>query len=264
MVQRIFLVLLTAGLCLYGISFGQDYMVGEGDVLKVTVYNHDDLTTTARVGGDGTIPFPLVGEVHVGGLTLPQISEKLASLLADDYVVDPQVSIFVQEFRSKKAFIMGEVEKPGFHVLSGNTTLLELLSVAGGVTQDAGDKATIKRKCQSPDKTETTIVVDLKSLLQKGDTSLDVPIMDGDSIYISKSGVFYVTGQVTKTGAYKYEEGLTVIKAVTLAGGFTAIASKGSVRIMRKVNGSEEVIEDVKMDDKILPDDVIVVPESFF
>ena len=122
MIRRILLTLLTVGFCLYGISFGHDYIVGEGDVLKVTVYDHDDLTTTARVGGDGTIAFPLVGEVKVGGLTLPQISGTLASLLADGYVIDPQVSIFVKEFRSKKAFIMGEVQKPGFHVLSGNTT----------------------------------------------------------------------------------------------------------------------------------------------
>jgi polysaccharide biosynthesis/export protein len=242
----------------------QDYMVGEGDVLRINVFGHDELTTVARVSGDGSIKFPLIGQLDVGGLTLLQISDRISTSLSDGYVVDPQVSIFVQEFRSKKAFIMGEVNKPGFHVLSGNTTFLELLSVAGGVTKDAADKATIKRKSDPTNKEEIIITVDLKSLLERGDTSRDVPIMDGDSIYIPKTGVFYATGEVVKPGEYKYVEGMTVIKAITVAGGFTGIASKGRVKIMRKVNGKEEIIAKAKMDDPVFPDDVIVVPESFF
>jgi polysaccharide biosynthesis/export protein len=242
----------------------QDYMVGEGDVLRINVFGHDELTTVARVSGDGSIKFPLIGQIDVGGLTLLQISDRISTLLSEGYVVDPQVSIFVQEFRSKKAFIMGEVHKPGFHVLSGNTTFLELLSVAGGVTKDAAEKATIKRKSDATNKEEIIITVDLKSLLENGDTSRDVPIMDGDSIYIAKTGVFYATGEVVRPGEYKYMEGLTVIKAITVAGGFTGIASKGRVKIMRKVNGQEEIIEKAKMDEPILSDDVIVVPESFF
>jgi len=242
----------------------QDYMVGEGDVLRINVFGHDELTTVARVSGDGSIKLPLIGQIDVGGLTLLQISDRISKLLSDGYVVDPQVSIFVQEFRSKKAFIMGEVNKPGFHVLSGNTTFLELLSVAGGVTKDAADKATIKRKADATNKEEIIITVDLKSLLEKGDTSRDVPIMDGDSIYIPKTGVYYATGEVVKPGEYKYVDGMTVIKAITVAGGFSGIASKGRVKIMRKVNGKEEIIEKVKMDEPVFPDDVIVVPESFF
>ena len=245
-------------------SFAQDYIVGEGDVLKIMVFDHNELTTVTRISGDGSLKFPLIGEIEVGGLTLNQISDKIAVLLSDGYIVDPQVSIFVEEFRSKKAFIMGEVNRPGYHVLSGNTTLLELLSVAGGVTREAGDKATIKRKTDGGDQQEITITVDLKGLLEQGNTLLDVPIMDGDSIYIPKAGVFYVTGEIVRPGAYKYEEALTVIKAVTLAGGFTGIASKGRVRIMRKVDDKEVLIEKAKMDDLVLPEDVIVVPESFF
>jgi polysaccharide export outer membrane protein len=106
--------------------------------------------------------------------------------------------------------------------------------------------------------------VDLKGLIERGDTSLDIQIMDGDSVYISKAGVFYVTGEVKKPDAYKYEEGTTVIKAVTMGGGFTDRASKGRVKIIRKVRGKEEILERVKMDEPVMPDDVIVVPESFF
>ena len=246
------------------VSFAQDYIVGEGDILKITVYDHDDLTTLARVSGEGVVVFPLIGQVEVKGLTLSRITQRISALLADGYVVNPQVSIFIQEFRSKKAFIMGEVNKPGLYVLPGQTTLLSVLSEAGGLTKDSGDKAIIKRKTDSPDRNENIITVDLRSLVEKGDASLDVPITDGDSIYIPKARVFYINGEIKKPDAYKYTEGTTVIQAITMSGGFTDKASKGRVKIIRKVGGKEEVVEKVKMDEAVLPDDVIVVPESFF
>ncbi len=249
---------------LCALAFAQDYVIGEGDVLKITIYDHDDLTTTARVSGDGVIVFPLIGQIQVKGLTLGQISQKIAALLSDGYIMSPQVNIFIQEFRSKKAFIMGEVTKPGLYVLPGQTTFLALLSEAGGLTKNAGDNAMIKRKIGPAEQNENVINIDLKRLIEKGDASLDTPIMDGDSIFIIKAGVFYVTGEIKKPDAYKYEEGATVIKAITMGGGFTDKASKGRVKIVRKVGGKEEVLEKVKMDEPVLPDDVIVVPESFF
>ncbi len=261
-----FLILFVGTLILSNafLSYSQDYIIGEGDVLKITVYDHDDLTTVTRVSGDGFISFPLIGKVEVKGLTLSQIAEKISIFLSDGYIVNPQVNIFIQEFRSKKAFIMGEVNKPGLYILPGHTTFLSLLSEAGGLTKDAGDKAIIKRKANPDSTDESIITVDLKMLIEKGLTSLDIPIMDSDSIYISKAGVFYVTGEVKKPNAYKYEEDTTIIKAITMAGGFTDKAAKGRVKIIRKSEGKEEVIEKAKMDEPVLPDDVIVVPESFF
>lgn len=245
-------------------SFARDYIVGEEDILKITVYGHPELLTTSRVSGNGMITFPLIGSVEVGGLTVSQISRKIASLLADGYIIDPNVSVFIEEFRSKRATIMGQVSKPGIYTLSGPITFLELLSKAGGLSKDAGDTATLKRSSSNAGNNETIITIDLKKLIEMGDTSGDIPLMDGDSVYIKKAGVFYVTGEVKKPDAYKYEEKTTVIKAVTMAGGFTDKAATGKVRIMRKVNGKEEVLERMKMDDPVLPEDVIVVPESFF
>ena len=264
MKKRSLLLINVLVLFISTLVFAQDYIVGEGDVLKITVYDHDDLTTIARVSGDGVIAFPLIGQIDVKGLTLAQISQKISALLSDGYVINPQVSIFIQEFRSKKAFIMGEVTKPGLYVLPGQTTFLSLLSEAGGLTKEAGDKVIIKRKVTPQDQNEKIISIDLKRLIEKGDTSLDVPIMDGDSIYVTKAGVFYVTGEVKKPDAYKFEEGTTVIKAITMGGGFSDKASKGRVKIKRKKDGKEEVLEKVSMDEPVLPDDVIIVPESFF
>jgi polysaccharide export outer membrane protein len=240
---------------------GQDYIVGERDVLRITVYDNPDLTTVARVSGEGTILFPLIGEVKVAGLTIPQIAKKIGDLLADGYIVNPQVIVFIEEFRSKKVTIIGEVLKPGLYELPGQTTLLELLSKAGGLSKDSGDKAIVKRKSSQG---EQTITVNLRQLIEKGDTSIDVILQDGDSIYIPKAGFFYVTGEVKKPDAYKFEEGTTVIKAITMAGGFTDKAATKRIKIKRKEEGREVVLERVGFDDLIRPDDVIIVPESFF
>lgn len=241
-----------------------DYSVGDGDVLKVTVYDHPDMTTVVRVSGGGTILLPLVGPIQIDGLTVDQVAEKISKALSDGYIVNPQVAVFVQEFRSKKVTIIGQVKTPGLYELSGPSTLLELISKAGGLTPDFGNNVTIHRKNAS-DPTETKIInIDLKNLLENGASALDVPVMDGDSVVVAKAKVFYVTGEVKKPDAYKFEEGTTVIKAITLAGGFTNIAAEGKVKVYRKINGKEQVAEKVDMDMPILPEDVIVVPESFF
>lgn len=237
------------------------YRVGEGDVLKVTVYDNPDLSVTTRVNSDGSILFPLVGQVKIGGLSISQVAKKIGSVLADGYIVNPQVSVFVEEFRSKKAVIMGQVVKPGLYELSGPTTLLELISKAGGVTADAGETVTIKRKTSHH--REKILTLDLNKLMEKG-ADQDLPIVDGDNVFVSKAGTFYVTGQVNKPDGYKLEEGTSVIKAITMAGGFTNLAAQGKIRIIRKINGKEHVIQNVSMHETVLPEDVIVVPESFF
>jgi polysaccharide biosynthesis/export protein len=246
------------------ISFAQDYIVGGEDVLKIAVYDNPDLTTVVRVSGDGFIIFPLLGSIKVAGLSTQQIAQKIVGLLADGYVVDPHVSVFVDDYQSKKTTILGQVEKPGIYVLSGDMTFLELLSKAGGLTKDAGDKAVINRKAALSGKGENFITIDLKNLVVEGNTSLDVVIMDGDNIYVPKAGVFYITGEVKKPDAYKREEGATVIKAVTTAGGFTDKAAKGRIRIIRKSEGKEQVLDKVGIDEPVLPNDIIVVPESMF
>ena len=241
-----------------------DYTVGAEDVLKITVYNYPDLTTIERVSGEGVITLPLIGEIKIAGMTTDRVAKTVAAKLADGFIVDPNVSVFVVEFRSNKTIVMGQVVKPGIYMLSGNTTFLELISLAGGLTKDAGDKATIKRKASDGSRGEGIITIDLKKLIEAGDISLDVPLMDGDNIYIAKAGVFYITGEIKNPAAYKHEEGLTLIKAVTMAGGFTDKASPGRIRIIRKIENKEKVVQKAEMDEPVLPDDIIIVPESFF
>ncbi|MBI5848195.1 MAG: polysaccharide biosynthesis/export family protein [Nitrospirae bacterium] len=242
-----------------------DYIIGPDDVIRVTVYNHPDLAATDRISGEGVIMLPLIGDVKLSGLSVEQAAKKISLLLSDGYIMDPKVSVFVVEFRSKKVMIMGQVFRPGVLTLSGSTTFLELLTLAGGLTKEAGDKATIKRKSADAGKEgEGLITIDLRRLIEQGDASLDVTLMDNDSIYISKAGVFYITGEIKKPDAYRHEEGLTVIKAATMAGGFSDKAAPGRIKIIRKVDKKEKVIERTGMDELVLPDDIIIVPESFF
>lgn len=245
------------------IAFSQEYTIGEGDILDIKVYENEDLSTTVRVSANSTIRVPLIGEISIKDLTVSQISSKIEALYEDGYLVNPQVDVFIKEHRSKKAVILGQIKNPGQYELRGRVTILEFISTAGGLTEDAGGTATIKRLSASGENKDQ-IVLDLEKLIKKGDVSLNIPVQDNDSIYISKAKTYYVSGEVTKPNQYVYEQELTVIKAITMAGGFSKIAAKDKVQIIRLINGEKKILEKVNMDEPVLPDDVIVVPESFF
>lgn len=242
-------------------AWAADYILGPGDVIKITVYDNDDLLTVARVSDDGYILMPLLGQVKVEGQSVNQAARNIGGLLADGYLINPQVNLFVQEFRSKKAIVLGLVNKPGLIEISGPVSLLELISQAGGLAEDYGETATIKRKGSVPNE---VVLVDLKKLVEGGDLSQNIAIQDGDTVYVGKAGMCYVTGEVKTPNAYKCSDGITVLKAITLAGGFTGKAAKSKVRVVRKMNGEETLYEAVEMDMPLQPDDVIIVPESFF
>jgi len=239
-----------------------NYVVGEGDELKISVYQHDNMQTTVQVSGDNTVLLPLLGAVKVKGLTVPQVSDKIARLLSDGYIINPKVNVFVTAYRSKKAVILGYVYKPGMYEMSGPITLLELISKAGGLLDNAGDSAVIKNR--RADGSETSRSIDLRVLMGSGNLSENMMIQDGDNVYISKAGFCYVMGEVQKPGAYKLDNKTTVIMAITLAGGYTGKASQRSVKVMRAVDGEKQPLPNATIDTLLQDDDVIIVPESFF
>lgn len=241
-----------------------DYLVGPGDVLKITVYDNPDLDATVRVSADGSIQLPLIGSVTLLDLSVEQVQHRVEKLLADGYLRDPQVTVFIEEFRSQKVVVNGHVLKPGVYELRGPTSLLELISMAGGLRENASDRLTINRIGVAGVREQEILHVDLKALLESGASKLNVPIFDKDSVFIARAGMFYVTGEVAKPDAYKFEDGTTVLKAISIAGGFSRIAAKGKVRIVRIIDGRERVMDKVPLQEPVQPDDVIVVPESFF
>ena len=255
---------LVAGICFHEVTLSQEYIVGEGDILTIKVFDNKELDTTVRVGGDGIINMPLVGQVKVDGMHVSAISHHIEKLLADGYLISPQVNVFVEEYRSKKVTILGQVNKPGLYELQGSISLLELISRAGGLTEDAGGQITIKRKTNIAEDDRKVINIEMARLIEQGETSLNISVVDGDSIYVAKAGVFFVTGEVESPGSYKYEVGSTVLKAITLAGGLTNHGAAGRIRIIRIVAGKEVVLKNVAMDETVLQEDVVIVPETYF
>ncbi len=242
-------------------AFSEDYIVGPGDVLRITVFGHENLSTVDRITENGFIITPLLGEVKVGGLTISRVSTKLSSLLADGYLVHPMVKVFVEEFRSKNAVVLGHINTPGLLELSGPTTLLQLVSKAGGLKEGSGDTATIKRNNNGR---KEVIIINLTSLFEGGDLAKNISIQDGDTVFISKGGMCYVTGEVEKPGAYPCKDNPTVLKLIALASGFTGKAAKSSVNIIRVVDSEKKVLKNVDLHRSLFPNDVIVVPEGFW
>jgi polysaccharide export outer membrane protein len=245
-------MLLALGLvCLAAIqAAGQsrDYRIGPGDVLKITVWGHDDLSRSSVVAPDGRMPFPLIGDVEAGGLTPTELESRLRHVLGKDYLVDPQVTVTVQEYRSQRVFVLGEAEKPGTYALTGRATLLDVLSQAGGPSKGAGRQVVVVRFPRSAGPVapgaagSTTMRVNLRRLLD-GDGSENIPLENGDTIYIPKQTSFFVLGEVKRPGAFVLEKETSALEAITLAGGFTERAAPSMARVLRKrPDGNQETI----------------------
>ena len=226
-----------------------DYRIGPKDVLRITVWGHEDLTRLAVVSADGTFAFPLVGNVSAAGLTPGQIETRLRESLGKDYLVDPQVSVAVQEYRSQRVFVLGEAEKPGTYALTGRATLLDILSQAGGPSRTAGRQVVVVRfpKSEGPVTPgaagSVTLRANLKKLLD-GDASENLVLQNGDTVFVPKVTSFFVLGEVQRQGAYAMDRETTLLEAVTLAGGFTDRAAPVGVRVLRKQpDGSQETME---------------------
>jgi polysaccharide biosynthesis/export protein len=280
MLKRIFgvcLAILLIGICL-GIAWGQEgYRLGPEDEIEIRVWDHDDLTRKTRVGLDGNISFPFVGEIKAQGLSLADLQKEIERRLGPKYIIDPRVSITVLEYKSRKFFVVGNVQKPGTYPLTKPIRVVEAISQAGGIASGtiskplSGAVAIIIRaqpgekldQPKMPDKIPASqkITVSLTGALA-GDPKQNLEIKNGDTVYVPNL-VYYVTGQVKKPGRYPYEENMTVLQAVTTAEGFTDKASARGTYIIREHSGVKEKVK-VGTEDPIRAGDTIVVPESWF
>ncbi|MGE0451326.1 MAG: polysaccharide biosynthesis/export family protein [Vicinamibacterales bacterium] len=242
-----------------------DYRVGPQDVLNITVFGEAGLTGRFPVEQDGSLTYPLIGRIGVGGHTLREVENEIRARLADGYLKNPQVTAAVESYRSQRVLIIGEVRSPGEYQLTGDMTLLAALARAGATTATAGHEAVILRPRKSGaaqgDNVEV-IKVDLAEL-QAGDLSKNVRLQDGDTVNVPRAQMVFLSGQVRAPGAYAVEDGTTVLQALTLAGGLTDRGASGRIRILRTVEGKKVEVR-VKLSDIVLPGDTIVVPERLF
>jgi polysaccharide export outer membrane protein len=250
----------------------QEYRVGPGDILEVAVFQVDELNRKVRVSGSGTIILPLLGEIHVGGMTAAQIEAELARKLGEKYLRDPQVSVFVSEYRSQQITVMGAVQKPGVFSVYRPRTLMEMLSEAGGLSEEAGRKVYVQAVAPDPETgrpTHQNLVVDLREVLESGDPRYNIVLHGGDSVNVPKAGVVFVEGAVRKPGAYQMKGDTNVLKAVAMAGGTMFEAEEGEIQVFRAGSGTDKVmtvdlkaVRDRTAGDVSLQDGDIVVVRS--
>jgi polysaccharide export outer membrane protein len=246
-----------------------NYEIGPYDVLLITVWGQEDISGKYTVEQDGSFTFPLLGRVSTRGLTLRAFELQLSRQLAEGLFKDPQVTASVLEYHSRRVFVVGEVRQPGTHVLSGDMSVIEVLARAGSTTTNAADHLLVVRSAHAgspvlPNQPQATEVIRVElSDIEGGELSKNVSLQNGDTVFVPRSAVVYVTGRVRSPGGYPLGQDMTVLQALALAGGATDFGATNRIRIRRVVAGTEREIK-VELTTLVEAGDTIVVPERFF
>jgi len=236
--------------------------LGMGDVVRVTVFRNPELTTEARVSERGTILFPLIGEVHVVGMTPAQVGSRIAKKLRDGrFVVNPEVTVALAQVNSRQVAVLGAVNKPGrYPIDSQNSRLTDFLASAGGIAPAGAEHVTL---VSTHDGRTVKRDIDLNAIFRSGDLSENVRLQPGDTIYVEKAPMVYIYGEVQKAGAYRLEPHMTVMQALALGGGLTVRGTQRGIKIARHTAQGVREIE-AHLSDPVKDDDVIYVRESLF
>ncbi len=283
-------------------SAAEDYRIGPQDLLEISVFEAPELNSAVRVSASGEISLPLVGAVQASNLTPKALEFVLQELLRRSYMKDPHVSVFMKEMQSHPVSVFGAVKKPGVFQIDGPKSLVEILSMAEGLAEDAGDTVIVMRgaglsgtgnaavdspspnaKSYVPANASSasgdqgggaTVESSLKNLLESGDPRYNVIVYPGDVVKVTRAGVVYVEGGVKKPGGFmlKTNENISVLQAVALAEGLTRTAAGSRARIMR-TDETTGTRTEIPIDlDKILaggitdpllrPRDIVFVPNS--
>jgi len=249
-----------------------DYVIGPQDVLLIQVFDQPDLGGKYTVETDGTFTFPLVGRVKAGALTLRGFERELKSRLADGYFKNPQITVAVEQYRSQRVFVMGEVRQPGPVALTGGMTLIEALARAGSTLPTSSGEVSIVRGAQNgseggpslPDQDAGSEVFRASIRdLESGSLSKNIELRDGDTIFVPRAELVYVFGEVKNPGGYAVQKNTTVLQALSLAGGVNEHAAMNRIQVTRIVKGAKTDVK-VKLTDVVRPEDTIVVPQRYF
>jgi polysaccharide biosynthesis/export protein len=247
-----------------------DYRLGGGDGVKISVFMSPELTTEARISEQGLVNFPLIGAVKIAGLSIAQAEAELSRQLKQGgFISKPQVLMTVTAYRSQLVSVLGNVVKPGRYPLEmPGLRLSELLAQLGGIAPGGSDHVVVTRKTSSGALEQ--INVDLGSIYVDGKAELDIPMQAGDSVYVGRQTLFYISGSIGRPGSYPIDRHMTVGQAIAKGGSFTLGASytlqakEAGVRLLRRNSNGEMMEFTPKMSDLVLPDDQIFVRESLF
>jgi polysaccharide export outer membrane protein len=256
------------------VSGGVDYRIGAEDLVEITLFDISDAqgqprVITARVSNSGLITLPYIGNANASGLTTMELEGQLREAFLK-YIHEPQLTVFVKEYRSYRISVLGYVNNPGIIELTGRKSLLEAIAMAGGLTDEAGKNVRLTR--HDPADGAATILVDLDQIANEGALDLNLDLFPDDVITVPKAGMFYVEGIVKKPGAYPLLQETTVSQAVATAGGAdTGLARVSGTVLYRRTPEGERAALPIDLaalkrgemqDFLVQEDDVIVVPVS--
>lgn len=240
-----------------------DYPLGAGDAIRILVFQNPDLTIDTRVSENGSITYPLIGSVELGGLPIAAAEKKIAKALKEGgFVQQPQVNIVLVQVRGNQVGVLGQVNRPGrFPLETFNTRVSDMLAAAGGATAGGDDVVIVSGlRNGKPFRKE----IDIPSLYLGDKPEADIILSGGDTIYVHRAPVFYIYGETQRPGSFRIERGMTVMQALAQGGGPTLRGSDGRLRLHRK--NALGVIEQIspEMTEPVQPNDVIYVRESLF
>lgn len=225
-----------------GVASPADYIIGPADLLEVQVFESEKLTDKVRVSSRGDITLPLLGSISVSGLSAREAELKIENQLKQEgFIKNPHVTVFIEEYNSKLVTVVGLVEEPGNHSITGRQTLLDVLVAAKGFQEKAGRSVYISRTETNGDK--QTYIVDLDELLLNGNSSLNVVMKPGDVVYVPPAGNVYIEGAVTRSGSYPIKKDLTTISQIlTVAGGVAVYGDPSNIKLIRFLgDGNREI-----------------------
>lgn len=238
-------------------------LLGPGDGIRVTVFQNPDLTTDARISPEGTLRMPLIGVVTLAGRSVEDAAQFIAQRFREgDFLKDPEVVVSLLQIRSRQVSVLGQVARPGRYPLDDvSNQLIDVLALAGGIAPGGDEKIVVlTRRNGEPVKH----VIDAASLLAGTNPSANIQMENGDTIYVQRAPVFYIYGEVQRPGAYRLEDNLNIMQAMSLGGGITRRGTERGIRIHRHGNNGDLVKVEAKPYDKVQADDVIYVNESLF
>jgi len=242
-----------------------EYVLGAGDVIRVSVYQSPDLTLDARISEGGGISYPLLGTVKLGGLSVSEAEKKIAAGLRDgNFLKQPQVSILVAQVKGNQVSVLGLVNRPGrFPLELSNTKLSEVLALAGGVAANAGSDVVIVTGMRNgkPFRKE----VDVPMIFAASNPADDIVLQNGDTVYVERAPLVYVYGEVQSPGTRALQRDMTLMQALAASGGLNLRGTEKGIRVHRR-NPSTGAIEILTpaMSDRLQKDDVVYVKESLF
>lgn len=254
------LAVLFAGL---GHAQSMQEVIGAGDSVRITAFRYPELTTETRVTEEGEVRVPLIGAVKLEGLTPDKAAALIAQRLkSGNYVLNPEISVAVVQPRSRQVSVLGHVTRPGRYTLEGaSARLSDVVAMAGGLGPTASDILVVKRTRHG--KTES-INVDLGAVIRGSAEANDLELAAGDSVFVPKAPVVYVYGEVTRGGSYRLEPGMTVMQAISMAGGLTPRGSEKLAKLRRKKSDGSWTEQPARPTDLVGADDVVYIKESIF